>query len=78
MDATKLKCPAFPPDEDKMINSTRIRVARNLADYPLGTGISREDRKKVEKLVVSALGEFTGDLKGKYYSLATMTEGEKK
>merc|ERR1711918_214163 len=39
-----------------------------------GTNISREDRKKVEKLVTSALGEF----KGKYYSLATMTEAEKK
>jgi len=78
MDYNQLKCPAFPPDEDKMINSTRIRVARNLAAYPLGTQISRDDRKAVEKLVTSALGEFTGDLKGKYYSLATMTEAEKK
>merc|ERR1712147_259425 len=78
MDYNALKCPAFPPDEDKMINSTRIRVARNLAAYPLGTAISRNDRLEVEKLVTSALGEFTGDLKGKYYSLATMTEAEKK
>ncbi len=61
-----------------MINSTRIRVARNLAAYPLGTAISREQRKEVEGLVVSALSEFTGDLKGKYYSLETMTDGEKK
>ena len=60
-----------------MINSTRIRVARNLAAYPLGTAISREQRKEVEKLVTAALGEFTGDLKGKYYSLATMTAAEK-
>jgi creatine kinase/arginine kinase len=78
MDYNKLNCPAFPPDEDKMINSTRIRVARNLAAYPLGTAISRGDRIKVEKLVTSALSEFTGDLKGKYYSLANMTEAEKK
>merc|ERR1711988_1970674 len=35
------------------------------------------DRKEVEELVVSALSEFTGDLKGKYYSLETMTEAEK-
>jgi creatine kinase len=61
-----------------MINSTRIRVARNLAAYPLGTAISRNDRLEVEKLVTSALGEFEGDLKGKYYSLATMTDAEKK
>jgi len=34
MDHTKLRCPDFPADEDKMINSTRIRVARNLAESP--------------------------------------------
>ena len=78
MDYKELNCPPFPADEDKMINSTRIRVARNLAAYPLGTAISRKDRKEVEKLVTSALGEFTGELKGKYYSLETMTDAEKK
>jgi len=41
MNVNDLKCPPFPKDEDKMINSTRIRVARNLAAYPLGTQISR-------------------------------------
>merc|ERR1719472_770122 len=77
MDVNSLKCPPFPPDEAAMIASTRIRVARNLAAYPLGTQINRAERKEVEKLVTSALGEFTGDLKGKYYSLETMTEAEK-
>lgn len=77
MDYNQLNCPPFPADEDKMINSTRIRVARNLAAYPLGTAITREQRKEVESLVTAALGEFTGDLKGKYYSLATMTAAEK-
>ena len=33
MDYKLLNCPPFPADEDKMINSTRIRVARNLAAY---------------------------------------------
>ena len=42
MDYTNLKCPKFPADEDRMINSTRIRVARNLADYPLGAAVTRE------------------------------------
>jgi len=78
MDYNTLNCPAFPPDEDKMINSTRIRVARNLAAYPLGTQISRKDRLEVESLVTTALSEMTGDLKGTYYSLATMTPAEKK
>jgi len=77
MDYSKLNCPAFPADEDKMINSTRIRVARNMAAYPLGTAISRKDRLEVESIVTSALAEMEGDLKGKYFSLATMTEAEK-
>jgi len=42
MDYKKLNCPKFPEDEDKMINSTRIRVGRNLADYPLGSAVTRE------------------------------------
>merc|ERR1719149_569844 len=78
MNFQDLKCPAFPADEDKMINSTRIRVARNLAAYPLGTCVTPKERGEIEKLVVSALNDFTGDLKGKYFSLETMTEAEKK
>ena len=77
MDYNQLKCPAFPPDEDAMINSTRIRVARNLAAYPLGTCVTRAERLEIENLVTSALDEFDGELKGKYYSLAKMTEAEK-
>jgi len=77
MDYNQLNCPPFPADEDKMINSTRIRVARNLAAYPLGTAVTRKERLEIETLVTSALGEFEGDLKGKYYSLAKMSKAEK-
>ena len=78
MDHRQLRCPDFPADEDRMINSTRIRVGRNLADYPLGTAITAQQRREVESKVVGVLEKFTGELKGKYYSLATMTEAEKK
>ena len=78
MNYKDLNCPPFPADEDKMINSTRIRVARNLAAFPLGTCVTREERLQIEKLVTSALSEFDGELKGKYYSLAKMTPSEKK
>jgi len=78
MDYNKLNCPPFPADEDKMINSTRIRVARNLAAFPLGTAVTRQERLEIERLVVSALEEFTGELEGKYYSLAKMTDNERK
>ena len=32
----------FPEEDAAMINSTRIRVGRNLAGYPLGPGVSKE------------------------------------
>ena len=35
----QLNAPDFPPEEAKMIMSTRIRVGRNLAGYPLAPGI---------------------------------------
>jgi len=41
MDFTQLKCPPFTEDEAAMILSTRIRVGRNLADFPLGPGVSK-------------------------------------
>jgi hypothetical protein len=78
MDYKKLNCPKFPADEDKMINSTRIRVGRNFADYPLGSNVTREQRKEIENKIVTALSKFTGDLKGKYYSLGNMSEHDKK
>lgn len=56
-----------------MINSTRIRVGRNLADFPLGPGITKEQRDKVEELVSGALSKMTGELEGKYYALKTMS-----
>ena len=42
MDHTKLKCPPFAADDAAKIISTRIRVGRNLADFPLGPGIANE------------------------------------
>lgn len=42
MDYTKLVCPPLKNSEARMIRSTRIRVGRNLANYPLGPGLSKE------------------------------------
>ena len=78
MDFKKLDCPKFPKDEDAMINSTRIRVGRNLADYPLGSAASKEQLLEIESKIVEALSNFKGDLKGKYYSLGKMSESDKK
>jgi len=68
-----LNAPDFPPEEALMIKSTRIRVGRNLANYPLGPAISTAQRAEVESKVTTALSSFDGDLKGTYYSLESMT-----
>ena len=56
-----------------MIKSTRIRVGRNLAEYPLGPGITREQRNEIEQKVVQACSAFEGELAGTFYSLSSMT-----
>ena len=55
MDASKLKAPPFPEEDAAMIISTRIRVGRNLADYPLGPGLTKEQRLEVMNKVVQAV-----------------------
>ncbi len=48
MDYSKLNTPPLDPNDAKLIRSTRIRVGRNLADYPLGPGLTKEQRIEVE------------------------------
>jgi len=77
MDATQLNCPPLPEDEAAMIVSTRIRVGRNLADYPLGPGISNEQRKEVVERVCEAFKCYEGDLAGTFYALNKLTKAER-
>jgi len=49
-----------------------------LADYPLGPGLSKEQRKEIETKVVQALGSFEGELAGKYYALSSLSEQDRK
>ena len=72
MDASALNCPPFPEEDAAMIKSTRIRVGRNLADVPLGPGITNEQRKEIMQKVVNACNEFEGDLAGQFYALEGM------
>jgi protein-arginine kinase len=74
MESSKLNAPLFPEEDQKMIVSTRIRVGRNLAEYPLGPGITNEQRKEIEHKVSESLKSFTGDLAGTYYPLNNLTE----
>ncbi len=59
------------PDPDgKYIISTRIRVGRNLKDFPLGAAITKEQRDEVQREVLEALKA----LNGSYYPLEGMSE----
>lgn len=63
------------PDRDgAFIVSTRIRVGRNLKDFPLGPAISKVSRLSVEKMISDTLASLDGELKGKYYPLLGMDE----
>jgi len=63
-----------PDTEGKYILSTRIRVARNIADIPLGTAISDEQRNNVEKKISTILSKLDGSLAGKYFALNNLDD----
>lgn len=72
MNAKELNAPPLPEDEAAMIVSTRIRVGRNLADFPLGPALTKAQRLEVMTKVTKALETFEGDLAGKFYPLQGM------
>ena len=76
MNASELQCPPFPEEDAAMIKSTRIRVGRNLADFPLGPGITNEQRNEIMDKVVQACNEFDGDLAGRFYALDSMSAAD--
>ncbi len=67
-----------PDSSGEYILSTRIRVARNIKNIPLGPAISDEQRDEIEKNVSEVLSGFENNLRGKYYPLNNMAEEDKK
>ena len=74
MNSSALYAPPLPRDEARMIVSTRIRVGRNLAEFPLGPGINKGQRDTIMDKVVQACSKFEGDLAGKFYALSSLSE----
>jgi creatine kinase/arginine kinase len=74
MNADGLENADFTEEQSAMVNSTRIRVGRNLANYPLGPGVSKEQRLEIMNKVVTACNTFEGDLKGKFYPIEGMSK----
>jgi len=76
MSAEGLENADFSAEDSAMVNSTRIRVGRNLDGYPLGPGVTKEQRLEIRDKVVKACETFEGELKGKYYSLDGMSKAD--
>ena len=63
---------------NKYIISTRIRVARNLHGFALGTIISNTQRELVCDTISKALSSFSGELSGTFYPIDGMSIKNKK
>ncbi|MGB3751696.1 MAG: phosphagen kinase [Arcobacteraceae bacterium] len=63
-----------PDPQDKYIISTRIRVGRNLKDFPLGPAISDQQREEIQIKIATALQSLDGELKGVYYPLDNLSD----
>jgi creatine kinase len=63
---------------DKYIVSSRIRSARNIADFALPPGILKEERVDLESYLRSIFDKLSQKWGGQYHSLAKMPEDQKK
>ncbi|XP_017795754.1 PREDICTED: arginine kinase-like, partial [Habropoda laboriosa] len=61
--------------EGGFVISTRIRCARSVDGYPLNPTMTETHYTELEREVQQALTSLEGELKGTYYSLATMDKG---
>ncbi|XP_039264813.2 creatine kinase M-type-like [Styela clava] len=62
--------------DEKYVLSSRVRTGRSIRGYCLPPHCTRAERRKVEEISCEALAKLDGELKGKYYSLAKMTDQE--
>lgn len=62
--------------DEKYVLSSRVRTGRSIRGLSLPPHCSRAERRKVEEISCTALDKLSGELKGKYYPLAKMTEAE--
>ncbi|MCP4235989.1 MAG: arginine kinase [Aestuariibacter sp.] len=67
-----------PDPQGSYIISTRIRVGRNLAGYPLAPAISDEQREEIALRVYQVLTNLGDSLGGTYYPLSGMSEQVRK
>jgi len=73
LDHTKLKNAQL---DSNYVLSARVRTGRSIKGISLPPHCTRAERRKIEKVVTSALNSLDGEFKGKYYPLSKMTEKE--
>lgn len=62
--------------DERYVLSSRVRTGRSIRGLSLPPACSRSERREVERVVVTALSGLKGDLSGRYYGLAEMTDQE--
>jgi len=78
LDPSKLVFTAAQKEKfNKYVASTRIRAARNISGFALPCGATNEERAGVEKVLKAAFAGLGGELKGKYYDLANMSDEQR-
>jgi len=77
MDVSKIEIDLTQAAKDKII-STRIRVARNLAFFPLNPGNTRETREEIAALMQKVFDTLEEDLAGTFYLHTSMTPEQTK
>jgi len=60
--------------DEAFVRSSRIRTGRSIRGLGLPTHCTRAERREVERILSTACGKLTGDLKGSYQSLKNMTD----
>lgn len=66
--------PELNRDAQEKIISTRVRVGRNLAGFPLGPAVSSAERREVEGRIKEAMARLPEPIQGAYHSLSEMDE----
>ena len=62
--------------EEKYILSTRVRVARNVAQFPFANNIKLSERLLLEKTVAQALEDLCKPFSGEYFNFEASTDTE--
>jgi creatine kinase len=78
LDYTKIDKSPLPDDLDKYVKSTRIRAARNISGFGLPPAATRGERRAVAAIAQEGLMQLEGELKGKYFDLASMSKTDEK